>query len=923
MKFSPRNQIAHGSAAVLQAQYSALRTQIPLMYALMAVNMLFLAAATYGEVPFAHSVGVPGVLCALIGVRTAVWLFRRGRNPDPARIRRYLLGTVAASVILSSAFGGWGYLLMSEAEPVRTTSIALYVFVGSISCCYCLHALPIAGWCVLLFGALPVTGRLVFSSDTYLMGIGLTFFVASGVILRSLAKSHAAFRETLHSRSEMGALIDALQSSQEHYRHSVELNPQIPWITDRTGAVIELSPRWTKLTGIKSEDALGWRWTAAVHPDDLPHVQEVWTAALQCADAGGYADVRYRLQLAGGDFRWFRARALPRLDADGEILSWYGNLEDIHDQVAAEQAVQASEERYRLASLATNDVIWDVSLGHDHIEWSGAAATVLGYPEALQGTSRGWWVERLHPDDRARVLEQFQNMDAPDLTQWAQEFRFLAGDGAYLHLVARGYVVRDEEGKPARLIGSLQDLTSQKRYEEKLRQAAHYDALTNLPNRVLFSERLEAALQEARLHGGQVQLIVLDVDRFKATNDTLGHDAGDALLCEIAARVLKAVPAHATVARLGGDEFAIICPASQQNNLAVSAVQRLLAAVSEPMTFNGRQLDVSLSAGSATAFCDGQNPEELHKNADLALYAAKGEGSGQVCWFKPELKTAAERQTQMLYDAREALRDDRIVPFYQPKVCLRSGACLGFEALLRWHHHRGLRSPGAIGAALNDTDVSSKLTDRMIERVIADLLFWQDSGVDVGRIAINGAPGDFQRGDFADRILNRLAHAGLAPSLLELEVTESVFVGQLAETVSQTLATLSEAGVKIALDDFGTGYASLTHLKQFPVDTLKIDRSFISRLDARDREDAAIVSAVIHLAKNLGITTVAEGIETPFQAAHVAREGCDIAQGFLFGRPMAAAHVSDVVLNWSAPSVLSVIASGMHARGRDRILTTG
>lgn len=923
MKFSPRNQIAHGSDAVLQAQYSALRTQIPLMYALMGVNVLFLAAATYGQVPFAHSVGVPGVLCTLIGVRAAAWLFRRGRNPEPARIRRYLMGTVAASVLLSSAFGGWGYLLMSEAEPVRTTSIALFVFVGSISCCYCLHALPVAGWCVLLFGALPVTARLVFSSDTYLMGIGLTFFVASGVILRSLSKSHAAFRETLHSRSEMSALINALQSSQEHYRHSVELNPQIPWITDKTGAVIELSPRWTKLTGMRSEDALGWGWTAAVHHDDLPHVQEIWAAALQCSDGGGHADVRYRLRLAAGDFRWFRARALPRLDADGQILSWYGNLEDIDDQVAAEQAVQASEERYRLASLATNDVIWDVSLGHDRIEWSGAAATVLGYPEALQGTSRGWLVERLHPADRNRVLGQFQNLDAPDLTQWTQEFRFLAGDGAYLHLVARGYVVRDAHGKPARLIGSLQDVTSQKRYEEKLRQAAHYDALTNLPNRVLFSERLETALHEARRSGGQVQLIVLDVDRFKATNDTLGHDAGDALLCEIAARLLKAAPARATVARLGGDEFAIICPGIQEGELADTAVQELLAAASEPMTFNGRQLDVSLSAGSATAFLDGQSPEELHKNADLALYAAKSEGTGQVCWFKPALKTAAECQTQMLYDARKALLDDRIVPFYQPKVCLRSGGCVGFEALLRWHHHSGLRSPAAIGAALNDTDISSKLTDRMIERVIADLQLWQDRGVQVGRIAINGASGDFQRGDFADRILNRLSHAGLSPSLLELEVTESVFLGQLTETVSQTLAILSKAGVTVALDDFGTGYASLTHLKQFPVDTLKIDRSFISRLDARDREDTAIVSAVIHLARNLGITTVAEGIETPFQAAHVARQGCDIAQGFLFGRPMAAAHVSDVVLNWSAPSVLSVIASGMHAVRRAPILTTG
>ncbi|WP_395331833.1 EAL domain-containing protein [Novosphingobium sp. BL-8H] len=902
---------------MLQARYSDLRAQIPLMYGLIFVDACFLALVSYGKVADILSLGVPAFLSVLIALRAALWISRRRKPASPSQIQRFVKGLIVTSVVLGLAFGSWGFVLMGEIEPGRVTAVALYVFLGAISCCYCLQALPIAGRLVLFCGALPVTVRLVVSGDPYLSGIGLTFLIAACVILRMLANSNAAFEEAIEARAEMTVLIEQLQASQEHYRHSVALNPQIPWIADGEGAIIEVSPRWSAYTGLNSLEALGWGWTEAVHPDDLPRVRELWSAALLLPD-GADVDVRYRLRQSDGEYRWFRARALPRRDAQGDVQCWYGTLEDIHDQVLAEDALTLSEERYRLASLATNDIIWDVSLVNDLIVWSGGAATVLGYPEVVAGTSRKWWVERIHPDDRDRVLARFPQFEDAGVAHWVQDFRFLAADGAYLDLFGRGHVVRDGEGRPVRLIGSLQDMTSQKRYEDKLRWAANHDYLTGLPNRRLFADRLDRALGDAASNGTQVRLLVVDVDRFKATNDDLGHDAGDALLREISNRLVKYAPSSATVARLGGDEFAIILHERIEDENGRKFARTLLSRAGQTVFFRGRQLDISLSAGSAVGFRDGQTPEELHKSADLALYAAKNDGPGRFYSFRNDLREAAERETQMLHDAREALLEDRVVAFYQPKVCLCTGKCVGFEALLRWHHASGLRSPDAIGAALSDPDLSTSLTDRMLDQVISDLRHWRDTGVDVGRIAINGAEGDFRRGDFADRILGRLARVGLPAEALELEVTENVFVGQLAQNVSSALHTLSRAGVKIALDDFGTGYASLTHLKQFPVDTLKIDRSFISRLENFEREDAAIVGAVIDLARNLSISTVAEGIETAAQAAHLARKYCDHGQGFLFGRPTPASHIPAMLRNWNETSVLAGINGGNDGAARHR-----
>ena len=568
-------------------------------------------------------------------------------------------------------------------------------------------------------------------------------------------------------------------------------------------------------------------------------------------------------------------------------------------------ALEASEERQQLVLRATNDVIWEWSHASDMVQWSDAVDTVLGYPEAKRGTTIQWFFDRLHPADVEAALAIYKDIRTVDQPYWNDEYRVRHADGHYVHMYGRGYVLRDAQGVAIRSVGALLDVTAQKQIENDLRWAAQHDPLTRPPNRALFNERLAAALADAGAAGRCVALSVIDLDDFKTLNDGMGHAAGDALLCEVARRLLAQVPPGATVARLGGDEFAVIFPAVMRDDTRPETLERIVAAMAEPMMIDGRPATISLSAGAAVWPQDADDAEELLKSADLALYAAKAEGHNRIRLFSPSMRDAARRQKRMLSDARQALDLDGILPFYQPKVCLLDGQLLGFEALLRWQHpDNGILGPSAIEAAFGDSELSVQLTDRMLDRVIADMQRWAAAGLEVGRVGVNGSTVDFLRGDFAERVLGRLRAAGIAASQLELEVTETVLLGQLASNVERALRTLSAAGISIALDDFGTGYASLTHLKQFPVDSLKIDRSFISRLTS-GAEDAAIVAAVIGLAHNLGITTVAEGVETAAQARQLVAHGCDAAQGYFFGRAIPATEVPALIAGWDTRAIFA------------------
>ena len=445
------------------------------------------------------------------------------------------------------------------------------------------------------------------------------------------------------------------------------------------------------------------------------------------------------------------------------------------------------------------------------------------------------------------------------------------------------------------VITSLVDITARKAAEETIRDAAHHDVLTGLPNRALFHLTLDAALARAEREASQVGLILLDLDAFKEVNDTLGHDAGDILLKEVAIRLSGLVEPGDLVARLGGDEFVLITAGTRDGAGESPRIDAVAAAVLDVLgpavAIAGRSVSPRASLGLALYPDHARNAADLLTNADLALYAAKAAGRNQAALFKPALRASIEERVTVAREIRAGLAEGGIVPFYQPKVHLGTGAIVGFEALARWHHPaRGLLAPAAFASAFDDPEIGAALGASIAQQVARDLRSWLASGLDPGRVFVNLSTAQFADRDLAESFLAMLAAIGVPTERLGVEVTETVLLGGRGERVSDVLKRLHVAGIRVALDDFGTGYASLTHLKRFPVDEIKVDRSFINDL-TRDVNDVAIVTAVLQLGRSLGLDVTAEGVETVEQARFLEAGGCSFAQGYLYAKPTAASRI--------------------------------
>jgi diguanylate cyclase (GGDEF)-like protein len=466
-----------------------------------------------------------------------------------------------------------------------------------------------------------------------------------------------------------------------------------------------------------------------------------------------------------------------------------------------------------------------------------------------------------------------------------------SGKRKWLHTVGQVQMV---EGEPTRIFGIVKDITEEKEARARIWHMANHDALTGLPNRRYFQEKLEAAYADT---DNVAALLMIDLDHFKEVNDTLGHDVGDALLRAVAERLTEAAGEATTVARLGGDEFAVLAPALDRA-AACAFAETLLARLNRPIMLAGRMSSIRFSAGLAIAPADGPNGAELQKNADIALYFGKMRGRAAFVTYAPEMRAMVEHRIQVCSDVREALDANQLVPFYQPKVSLKTGEITGFEALLRWAHPDGIRGPAAVMPAFEDRELAIGMGKAMLERVLSDMNAWKRLGLNYGHVALNASAAEFTGFDLAGHVLERVASAGLPPHSLGIEVTETVLLGRDAEPVGPMLRRLSAAGIQIALDDFGTGYASLTHLQQYPVDVIKIDQTFIRGLTA-DSGSQAITSAVLGLGRNLGMTVIAEGVETSEHALLLRAAGCDQAQGYLFAQPMPAAEVPAFLRNWN------------------------
>lgn len=454
-------------------------------------------------------------------------------------------------------------------------------------------------------------------------------------------------------------------------------------------------------------------------------------------------------------------------------------------------------------------------------------------------------------------------------------------------VIAAAPVELNDEGC---LVSALIDVTERVAVEQQVRHAAQHDSLTGLPNRAAFQERLQAVLAN---RGGTcgICLLLVDLDGLKDANDSLGHDAGDAVLCEIARRLVRLAGEGALVARLGGDEFVIMLEARDALRQGQRLAHAIVSDLRRPFAYARHHVSTRASIGIASCPEHDCSYRELMKGADLALYAAKQQGRNRYVVYTPDMRQAVQARINLLRAMAEALERDEIQPYYQPKINLATGRLEGFEALVRWRRSKtNVLTPASFELALSDPEMSVLLSERIVERVTQDVSGWISAGYPCGRIAINLAAAQFSQRDLAASLLGRFRAGGVDPSCFDVEITETVFLGRDIGQVRATLHALRMMGVGVSFDDFGTGYAALVHLKQLPIDVIKIDRGFVKDIE-RDPFDTAIVRAVIDLARELRMAVVAEGVETAGQARFLEDCGCDVAQGYLFYRPMPAADV--------------------------------
>jgi diguanylate cyclase (GGDEF)-like protein/PAS domain S-box-containing protein len=716
-------------------------------------------------------------------------------------------------------------------------------------------------------------GRAVYAED------GTALFL-EGVIVDATAE-----KQVEHALREAGA---EAQDRADRLRTILDAVPQMMWSNGADGSLF-YSSQFRSFTGVPLGDPGSPDRISLVHPEDQSQAEAIWT---KCRAEGRPYEAEYRLRHHSGEYRWVLSRANPQRGPDGEILAWYGTCTDIHQRVLAQQALDASERLNRGIIEASPDGIALLAEDGTTLFINEAIRQVYDGEDADLLIGARWGDDfpgPLRPRCEEALAEAQSGSVARLLIQYGRPLRWW---DIVLAPVAGG------DGEPGRIVVTGRDVTDQKDAEQQAQWAANHDPLTGLPNRILFQHRLDEAIAKATREGGSFGVLLLDVDDFKQINDTLGHDAGDALLCTFAERMRESLRPEDTIARLGGDEFAILLASIGREDQIVTVVGTLLEKLREPWFHGSRMLECEASIGASIFPCQGGDRAELLKNADVALYAAKSAGRANLKLFRPEMRHEMQRRLSMLSLARDALAQDWIVPFYQPKVDLKSGAPAGFEALLRWQHPRqGVQSPGTIAAAFEDVTLAAALSERMVAAVIRDLQRWNDAGIAVGHVAINASAAEFRRGDFGDKLLEHLHRANLPPKLIQVEVTETVFLGRGAESVARALKLLSSAGVAIALDDFGTGFASLSHLKQFPVDFIKIDQSFVRDIE-EDPGDAAIVDAVVNLGRSLGIGIVAEGVENERQHGLLLALGCEFGQGYLYGKAVPGSDVAATLRGW-------------------------
>lgn len=574
----------------------------------------------------------------------------------------------------------------------------------------------------------------------------------------------------------------------------------------------------------------------------------------------------------------------------------YGRLlREIEERRQAEAALLESEERYALAASGANDGLWDLDLRKNTIYYSYRWKSMLGYREEEVSTSLDEWFSRLHEMDRGQVEAKLAHHINGQIPHFECEYRIRHKDRSFRWMLARGLAVRDETGLAYRMAGSQTDTTARKTVEEQLLHDAFHDNLTGLPNRALFMDRLQHVLDSAKRSREYCYAVLFtDLDRFKVINDSMGHEVGDKLLVEVGHRLLACLRPGDTVARLGGDEFAILLEDIAGFADAEVIAERILESMRHSFQLEAQEFFTSQSIGIALKSRHYENPDEVIRDADIAMYQAKSAGGDRFVFFDTHMHTSIINRNQLEADLHVAIENFAdFVLHYQPIMNLRDNTISGFEALVRWRHaSRGLVPPMEFIPLAEETGMIIPLSKWIISESCRQLQTWQKlySASAPLKMSVNITSRLLLLPGFVDYVCVCLREHGLAPGSLALEVTESVLLDH-TEVAEAALIKLQRLGVGIHIDDFGTGYSSLSYLHKFPVDALKIDRSFIAKM-AGGAENQEIVKTIIALARNLKLTVIAEGLELDDQLSTIRGLDCHFGQGFLFSKPLNADAIS-------------------------------
>ena len=867
-------------------------------------------------------VGAAFHICTLLLRSYKIYRYNKTKGTyDDIKIDRYWLNSYRNNTFLIGV--GWGLLLFFlDGISVEYQLVIYMIVVGlAVAGLYTLGAVL----SIYLSFMLPILG---ISLVWLLMQGGMfhlilaTLVVAWVIYSYMMARSYSQNFKNIIIEKEKNILYT--QELEERNKDLKELEERMElaligsndglWDWNLEDNSVYLSSRWKEMLGFDGSRSLNkyTNWEERIHPDDVDRV----AADIQDNIDGKtefYENV-HRLKHKDGHWVWILDRGKTHYDENGKPVRMIGT----HTDITQEKEMQLKYAHQAQIIEQVHDSVVSITLYGIITSWNFGSELLLGY-KAHEMV--GKHISSIYPEKEHKLLKEGMDHAIKD-ERFSAEVHLVKKTNKIVPVELTLTLLKDAKGEAIGIICYAQDITERKVAQAKLRHQAHYDFLTDLPNRVLFNDRLKQAIEKAKRNGLSLALLFIDLDRFKQINDSLGHDIGDLVLKSVTNRLKSQLRKGDTLARLGGDEFIIIMEDLEEEKDASLLAKKILGVLKEPMKIDTHTLYVSSSIGISTFPQDSVDPHDLLKYADVAMYKAKEEGRNNFQFYSYEMTELVFERVMMEANLREAIKNNEFVTHYQPQVDATKNKIVGVEALVRWRHPTlGLIFPSKFINIAEENGLVLEIDQFMMKTAMQQIKIWYDEGLNPGILALNLTVRQLEKDNFLDMLKDNLKKYEFKPEWLELEITESEIIKKLDSSISK-LQEIHNLGVRVAIDDFGTGYSSLSYLKKLPIDKLKIDQSFVRDIPENE-EDNAIVKAIIALAQSLDLDMIAEGVETDVQRTFLIENGCNNIQGHYYSRAIPINEMHEYLINDMRPSLeqkITLLTKKSKLYSREEIL---